>query len=66
MDQLARDAAAIADRLPLVEPSAAVCQCGRPLEDGRHLVARADREVRRAGAAGGRSVSTPHTGGTDR
>lgn len=47
-DRLAREAAAIADRLPLVEPTSTTCRCGAPLEDGRHLVARADREIRRA------------------
>jgi hypothetical protein len=51
MDRLARDASAIADRLPLVEPTAPVCRCGRSLEDGRHLVAAADAVMRR-GLAG--------------
>jgi hypothetical protein len=48
---LARDAAAIADRLPLPAPAGPVCPCGRLLEDGRHLVAAADAVMRR-GLAG--------------
>jgi hypothetical protein len=61
MDRLSREAAAIADRLPLPAPAGPVCPCGRPLEDGRHLVAAADAELRRAGAV------PPHTtGGSNR
>lgn len=51
---LAAEARRIADAaLPLVEPPAPVCPCGRQLEDGGgHLVAAAVRELRRARLAG--------------